>query len=163
MSRLLRIALALLAPTIFVIVFALATYQPQPSGPAESVLYSYLGYRNSTTQQLAPIQQMVEATRPGNFTPEMSKATFGSGPYYRTTFSDRPIGDQGSRAIPYPPVEVWCVLLRQSDSTLPRVVFYAQHQDMYNADWIVHEPAAETLPELQASLAAVGCKLILQP
>ena len=162
MSRILRIALALLAPTVFVIVFAAATYQPEPSGLAESVLRAYL-YRDLISRRATSIQQMIEATRPGNFTPQMSKATFGSGPYYRTTFSDRPSADQGSRALPFPPVEVWCALLRQSDSTPPRVVFYAQHQDLYNADWIVHEPTAQTLPELNASLAAIGCNVPLQP
>ena len=56
---------------------------------------------------------------------------------------------------------MWCVLLRQAGEADPGVVFVAQHLDLYNADWILHEPAAESLPELSTMLSSVGCDVVL--
>ncbi|HEY4721252.1 MAG TPA: hypothetical protein VII92_05365 [Anaerolineae bacterium] len=192
MSRILRITLAMLAPAVLVILFAIATYKPGPPGQAEVLVYDYLRYRDSTSQPTTTVQQIVEANRPGNLMPPLSKITFGSGIYWTTIADTRSsgvtpfptatpwsselsaggsipwpggslTGGSGRRSLPFPPVEVWCVVVRRAGQTLPGLVFLAQHQDLYYTEWIVHEPTAQTLPELNASLAAVGCNVTLQP
>ena len=47
--------------------------------------------------------------------------------------------------MPYPPNDLWCAQLSSPDPAAPKVVLAGLHQDMYNAEWIVHEvtdPAA---------------------
>jgi len=161
-----------------VIVVALPAYTPGPPDKVVAAVYNYLRYQESSSQQAGAVQQIVHAARPWNLTPPMSKATFGSGVYYQTTTSYNVPGSFGLRAtatlwprefssqrgglrpLPFPPVDVWCVLLRQADKA-QRVVFVVEHQDIYNADWILHEPNAESRPELSAILSSVGCDLVL--
>jgi len=71
-------------------------------------------------------------------------------------------GFRTSRPIPYPPTEVWCVLLKLASEDTYFVVFANLHQDMYNAQWIIHE--GEKAPFSQAFLdrvASFGCDLDL--
>jgi hypothetical protein len=178
MGRLLRIALVMLVPLALVIIVALSAYKPGPPDKVVTAVYGYLRYQESSSQQAAAVQQIVHAGRPQNLTLQMSKATFGDSVYYQTTYGFDAPGGLGSRAtatpwprefssqrggvrpMPFPPVDVWCVLLRQADKA-QRVVFVAEHQDLYNADWILHEPSAESQPELNAILSSVGCDLVL--
>ena len=44
--------------------------------------------------------------------------------------------------MPYPPSEAWYVDLGSRDDTTFTVVL-AQHQDLYNAEWAVHELPAD--------------------
>ena len=192
MNRILRLALAMLAPTVLVIFFAVTTYKPGLPGQAGTLLQSYLRYQASTSQSTMTVQQIVEAGRPGSLTPQISRAAFGCGIFYTLAcdsgtnsptsqptvtplFAElttaqpitplRQLAGGGARGglLPYPPAEVWCVVVRRAGQTQPGLVFLAQHQDLYFIEWVVHEPTAQTLPELNASLAAVGCNVTLQP
>src|SRR3989304_5777901 len=102
MSRILRITLAMLAPAVLVILFAIATYKPGPPGQAEVLVYDYLRYRDSTSQPTTTVQQIVEANRPGNLMPPLSKITFGSGIYW-TTIADT----RSSGVTPFPTATPW--------------------------------------------------------
>jgi hypothetical protein len=67
--------------------------------------------------------------------------------------------NSGRRALPYPPKEVWCVVLKGREPGV-RVIFAALHSDLCNADWIVHEPNGKAAsPELAATLSEIGCDL----
>lgn len=71
-------------------------------------------------------------------------------------------GFRMGRPIPYPPTEVRCVLLKLASTDTYFVVFANLHQDMYNAQWIVHE--GEKTPFSQTFLdriASFGCDLDL--
>jgi hypothetical protein len=67
--------------------------------------------------------------------------------------------------LPYPPKELWCLSLQQekpSESNTSSegitLVIVALHQDLYNADYIIHEIALETAGGIENKvLAAVGC------
>lgn len=66
------------------------------------------------------------------------------------------------RPIPYPPTEVRCVLLKLVSEHTYVVVFASLHQDMYHAQWIIHE--GEKAPFSQMFLdrvASFGCDLDL--
>lgn len=67
--------------------------------------------------------------------------------------------NNGLRALPYPPKEVWCVVLKGGEPGA-RVIFVALHSDLYNAAWIVHEPdGAPGSRELAGALSEIGCDL----
>ena len=107
-----------------------------------------------------------KSTRPvpypaSNLTKETTLSTYSNNPNSYTTGATSG-GYIGSRPIPYPPTEVWCVLLKLSSEDTYFVVFANLHQDMYNAQWIVHE--GERAPFSQVFLervASFGCDLDL--
>ncbi len=92
-----------------------------------------------------------------DLTPEPTLLTQSNTPYTATSG-----GFRTSRPIPYPPTEVWCVLLKLAAEDTYFVVFANLHMDMYNAQWIIHE--GEKSPFSQAFLdhvASLGCDLDL--
>ncbi len=79
----------------------------------------------------------------------MSPSTAASPDIYR--------GSDGLAALPFPPDEVWCVLLDTGEQRT-NVVLGALHMGSYNADWVVHElPATWSVAERNAVLADLGC------
>lgn len=176
MSRLMRIAIVMLVPAAAVVAIALSAYRPGPPGRVELAVYSYL---TSLARRGDTVQQIAHASRPWSFTPQMSRVTFGSRVYYETTYDDQASGgwnlpatatpwpnempskSKGLRPLPFPPVDLWCVALRRADLTSPIVVFVAQHQDMYVAEWVLHEPPSENAEELRVILSSVGCDVAL--
>lgn len=117
----------------------------QPSGWRAQV-DDFLGYRSGLTYLSAS-----PATRPAEFSAQMSGATYGDSVYYQTDFHRRSIG--GPRPLPYPPDEVWCVTLAATRGGTT-TVFVARHVDLYNADWIIHEPAGNPAQVM----AQIGCR-----
>ncbi len=92
-----------------------------------------------------------------DLTPEPTLLTQSNTPYTATSG-----GFRTSRPIPYPPTEVWCVLLKLAAEDTYFVVFANLHMDMYNAQWIIHE--GEKAPFTQGFLeriASFGCDLDL--
>ncbi len=64
--------------------------------------------------------------------------------------------------LPYPPSDVRCVQLRQTDGQ-SRIVFVARHDDLYWSEWIVHEGEATPLSaEFSTFLDQIGCDLNLE-
>jgi hypothetical protein len=121
---------------------------------------------------------MAHAARPGPFDANFSAASVGASFVFRISrgyrsgatpnpliLSTSPLpagvgeGASGSRAVPFPPSDVWCVLL-EAEGGNGRVIYLARHEDMYNAEWIIHESAGSPGDAaLAARLAAVGCDL----
>ncbi len=58
-----------------------------------------------------------------------------------------------SKPIPYPPNDLWCAQLSSSDPAAPKVVVAGLHQDIYNAEWIVHE-----VTDPATVLSKIGCE-----
>ena len=71
--------------------------------------------------------------------------------------------DRGLRRLPERVVDAWCVQISDMKPVLPKAVLVGAHQDLYNADWIVHEPVAQTTEELNRWLADVGCDMVITP
>ena len=171
------------------LVFLLVHLQNLPAG-AEAALNGYMRYRQSPlSSHTLSIAQIAFASNPSRFDAEMSGASFGGRLLYRTTYNyradevassshapttpsqlnDSLLSDSlkfnyfpsiGSHPIPFPPAEVWCVALNEEGQSI-RIVFVASHQDLYNADWLVHEPHAYTTGELKRWLGDIGCNLEL--
>lgn len=91
---------------------------------------------------------------------------FGSTVYYQTDFAPGDSTPAGVMPLPYPPKEVWCILLKERDKPtgVPSyaIVLAALHMDMYNADWMLHMgPRDLSTPGLMESLRESGCDLAL--
>jgi hypothetical protein len=117
-----------------------------------------------STVGTATVQRTVRATKPGNLGSDAGYPTFGDSVYYQT--EDGPAGNEkgGAMPLPYPPKELWCVLLKQQNRATGRtsypIVFVGLHMDMYSADWIVHEgPGDPSTPGVLDSLSQLGCEL----
>jgi len=105
----------------------------------------------------------VRATRPDRFTRAMSRISYGNSAHYRIDSGDSSY--LGGRPLPYPPDELWCVLLvPASGAPSPQqAVFVARHLDEYTGDWVVHQAGGDFGSSQQAqTLAVVGCDLALR-
>ncbi|HZY45026.1 MAG TPA: hypothetical protein VFF70_09785 [Anaerolineae bacterium] len=174
MKRSLMIGLAILPAAVLIAIATLGTpgilgvHVPTTQDQVSSAIDSYLQYRAPRARSINSIQQLIPASLPGNFTSRMSKATFGNGNYFKSDFHSThiPVMWLGQKPLPYPPTDVWCARLLPSGNSYnsyPDIVFIAQHEDDYHAEWIVHDPATETRQQLTADLAALGCSEVEQP
>lgn len=145
---------------------------------AQSALNRYLASENLVSSQPSSVVQLAYASRPDRFEAAFSTASVGGNFYLRTTRVYRsaatpnplisatwPVtagsfeSPREGRALSFPPKDLWCVLLHQEGGS-GRVVYLALHEDLYNADWIVHETAGSPGDALLgARLASVGCNL----
>jgi hypothetical protein len=178
MNRLFRVVLVLCLPTIAVAGVVMSNNRANPRPSYEMALGEYIVYRHAATMPTPTIKQYAQARMPQNFRPDMSKVSFGNSTYYRTDRRyDKQADTQGwsltmtattvptltrmdyrpTMPLPYPPNELWCVQLSSSDPAAPKVVVVGLHQDIYNAEWIVHE-----VTDPETVLAAVGCKFSAQ-
>jgi len=140
----------------------------------------YLNFKNSTSSDVFSVPTIAKAKRPWNFTPEMSQISIGESAYYQTDFryEDKPsaydnfsilpaeIPDGSLIPLPYPPKELWCAFLETKKSSENNnsseeaiLVIVALHQDLYNADFVIHEIAPKSQNEINYQiLAAVECE-----
>ncbi len=149
MNHLLRIVLVLALPLAAVLIIVLSGNRSGTSTSMEALVDEYV---YSFIDHGTAVRQYVQARLPQNFRAEMSKASYGNTPYYVTTHRANP-KYPGQKPLPYPPNDLWCVQLTSADPAAPQVVVIALHQDIYNADWVMHE-----VTDPETVLAAVGCK-----
>jgi hypothetical protein len=145
--------------------------------PARAALNQYLNYRYDSSTELVTIKFITRANMPTLFTRAMSGASIGASNFfgtnvdYRRTLVNLPSLTTPTPAyggptylfasmgnpIPFPPEDVWCVLLTDSEAHL---IFITLHQTLYNADWIVHEPPGDwSAADLSQTLSSIGCDL----
>jgi hypothetical protein len=176
MKRLLAAIVAVLLPTGLVFGVLWATSKPGLPAAAQARLSQYLQNPTTVSQQPYRVQQISQASQPWNFNADTSGPSFGDSVIFQTTHNQFgpppawPLGTmtsgsspgsmQGAQPLPYPPRELWCVRLARATSGETRIIFVALHEDLYNADWIVHEaPPSATGDDLVQDLSAVGCNL----
>jgi hypothetical protein len=143
---------------------------------AHAALSRYLAYRYISPSP--SIRTVSQATRPWLFKPQESSATYGDSVHYHVTHNLRVVatkqvslspspgaspdiyrGNDGLAALPYPPEDIWCVLLEAGDQG-PDVVLVALHMSLYSADWIVHEvPPAWSAADRGDLIADMGCAI----
>ena len=146
---------AIIGLVIGVGVLAIVAVQSLHS-PQQDALSQFVSYEYSLRPGLV-VSQVVQASRPREFTATMSGDVYGAGTYFHV---DVPYsGDQtgnSTRPLPYPPEQLSCVLLGSSKGD--KVVFLALHGDDYIANWFVHDARyAWPSDELKAQLATIGC------
>jgi hypothetical protein len=149
MNRLIRIVLVLAVPITAVLIIV---WSSDRSGSSSSMGTLVSGYVSSFLDSGVEIEQYVQARLPQKFRAEMSTASYGNTPYYVTTHRANP-NYPGQKPLPYPPNDLWCVKLKSTDPTVPQAVVLALHQDIYNADWVMHQ-----VTDPETALATVGCQ-----
>ena len=179
MKRIVLIVIPLIViVTLGATLLIITVYQP-PSSQDE--LKRYLQYRNTSTPEEYEIQRIMVASKPWNFNVDMSKVTFGESAYYQTDFRygeelpdqdtlDLIPGDAPSGSLmplPFPPEKLWCVFVENIIGTKSgfdsrertELVLVALHQDLYNADIIIHETVAETPIAMEEIIVEIGCEI----
>ena len=174
MNHLFRVLLVLGLAIVAVTVVIISNNRANPRPTHELAVEEYVAYRRATTLPSVIVKQYAQARLPQNFRSDMSKASFGNTTYYRTgqrydyqpdasswpltvtattvpTFTLTRYG--GGKPLPYPPNDLWCAQLSSSDPGVPKVVLAGLHQDIYNAEWIVHE-----VTDPVAVLKTIGCQ-----
>jgi hypothetical protein len=165
MSR--RVRMAVLSLTfavlllIALLVFPLTTYLAEPPAWREQ-LDRYLAFQAASQSVQMTVLATSHASEPWQFTTDLGGNTIADSSFFATDLRYSSEG-QGVNIMPYPAAGVWCVLLRREGSSTRgrrQVVFLAMHENLYNADWIVHEGAWEPFsPQFVAGLARIGCAL----
>jgi hypothetical protein len=151
MNSLVKIGLAVLLPAVTVVAVLLVNNRPEQPDPRQQEVQTYLHCRSAAYSQTLQIGEWVQARLPQKFQADMSKASFSDTPYYETDCRFNP-DYAGYKPMPYPPNDLWCVKVISADPQAPTAIVVALHQDIYNADWVVHE-----VTDPASVLPAVGC------
>jgi len=143
-----------------------------PTG-CQAALDQYLTYKNVSLGEGLSVKSVVKAARPGRLTQDVSYAVYGDSAHYQTDENYQEPANEaeattlwqasGSRPLPFPPEEVWCALLeRNTGEPQYGVAFVSLHQDIYNADWVVHEAGPDPFVSASTQVASdLGCDLKL--
>jgi hypothetical protein len=185
MKRALFVAIPLMVALASIVTVSTAMLS-FPAG-AQQALEAYLRYVEADglpdqRQTLQP-ELIVRASRPWELNPGLGYPVFGDTWYFHTDrhLSDPtrppatpfwrkhfpysaetdPLDDQS--ALPFPPQEVWCVLLEGQPGE--RVVFVARHhREPYYTEWVTHQgPVAPFSQAFLETLSVVGCNLGITP
>lgn len=132
---------------------------PGPHAVVQSVIDSYARAKLDTQRAPLEAEFISRAAHPERFTRAMSARSLGDSPFFETDAPFRTSAPRGSglKPLPYPPEDVWCVRLwRANPDAVPHYVFVAKHNDLYNADWVLHEPTTD-LRDARAILDVIQC------
>lgn len=149
-SRLRRIIIILLMLAI-PLTLGLFFYLNEQQFPtdAQDQLAQYLA--DTTIHSSEPtLQATLRALQPENFTQGLSQYSWGNHYYFNTT--DQALG---GKPLLYPPKTIWCLQLTYADAP-SRVILLALHEDLYNAEWIIHDIATSS-----KTLTLIGCDSLL--
>jgi len=162
-AALLLITLGMLSSLIAVVVAKVPDRTGLPAD-CQSTLGKFIAheYPPGTTSVVA----IERARKPEHLTKDSHYPVFGSTIYYQTDSAPSDSTPASTMPLPYPPKEVWCILLKEEDKPIGApsyaIVLAALHMDMYNADWMIHEgPRDLSTPGLVGSLKEIGCGLAL--
>ena len=159
MKKTLFAIIALLVSVVLIVTLALALTNSPGRRVAgwQTAVDAYITHKGGVD-----VLDAVEARAPEHFTQATDLHTYAPGPYYVV---DDPLGEHnGSKPLPYPPEDVRCVLLQESDTETHQLIFAAYHVDLYSAEWVIHEDGHAPFSQATHNLLAqLGCALDLQP
>jgi hypothetical protein len=187
MRRAFSLAVVILLPAAALAVMTLLIDQPGLPAEAQPTLDQYLQHAGLGAASVV-VQQVRHAARPGQFTASLSAATVGESSYFQLSRNDQPpatqsgyIWDQpvityslritavpvaslGQVPLPYPPADLWCVLLSSPSAAAPQSIFLARHEDLYAGAWLVQElPPGLSRSALARVWSTVGCAVDWAP
>lgn len=147
----------------------LAQLPAEPGLPADmqALLDQYLAYTYRPGTVI--VQAVDQANKPSNLGRELGYEVFGASVIYQTDLGIPGYEKGGARPLPYPPEQVWCVLLERDGTYGPRLekrydaVFVALHMDIHHADLMVHKgPERLSSDEIEPFLSEFGCTVRLE-
>jgi hypothetical protein len=149
---------------------------------AQSVLDEYLHFisTSSPPTHLIGVKTRVRANRPWNLNQDLDYPVFGTSWHYQTDQrldwqplaletaewqltvvqeGDARLAPDRRLPLPFPPQELWCVLLESGSRD--QVIFLARHhREPYYTEWVVHQgPKAPFSQSLLDTLSDIGCNL----
>jgi len=148
----------------------------------ELCLDRYIRYKESLSNGIYNVSEVVIARKPWNFSEELSKITFGASVFFQTDYRyGEELPDQdtlelipgnppsgGLIPLPFPPEQAWCVYLGDdSDSSSnkrvmidPILLVIGLHKDLYHADIVIHEVESNsTFQSIEGMIKILGCDL----
>jgi hypothetical protein len=149
MRKVISFLIPLLLLSLIGIIIAALEAKRQPDWQPE--LETYLVNKSASAAVRLQIESSVKASLPWHLKQDFIK---------------------GSPFRPFPPAEVWCILLQQSPQIADNtpivspytVVFAVRHDDVHFTYWKIYEGAVDpTSPTFQESLHFIGCDLKFQP
>ncbi len=159
MKRIAAILLALAIPTVIVAALIFLLYKPGLPDSGRQALELYINDAVASSQSPIQAHQIVQASNPRALTAEMSAASYGDGSYFVMShdLNTNNLTGDNLRFLPFPPQELWCALLTKQQQPL-RIVFIAEHEDLYRAIWVIHETSDDLAADTTTNiLAQVGC------
>jgi hypothetical protein len=168
MRKAILIVVLLLLPIILIVL--ILSIQSSHRQTWEVELDNYKLYKEAVISSTLKIKLVDRGTMPWHFSSIMSKAAFGENPHFGTDYGyDGKNNEAGLTSLPYPPEAVWCALLAADPQSAGSsysdpyyfVVFIAEHKELANIAFVVHEVASDHIP-LVKSLSLVGCKTVME-
>jgi hypothetical protein len=177
-----KITLLTLPVMVLIVIGVILLYLKTNQQPGwQDELSQYLRYKSESVNEIYDIHAYAKGKTPWNLHMENNKVSLGESEYYQTdfrygeelsedevTFIIGKSPDNNLIPLPFPPNEVWCVLLKRvngaetnfPDDDVATLVLVALHQDLYNADYVVHEIRSEIQDETSYEIAEeLGCAL----
>ncbi|UCC86535.1 MAG: hypothetical protein JSV81_17040 [Anaerolineales bacterium] len=154
-------ALFFLMPSLVLVSLVVAVLIAEARRPPgwRAELDEYLAGNATFRHGRGSVQSVDLASKPWNFGQDMGRAVFSDGTW-------------GALELPFPPTEVWCVLLKRDLPALNglagespyMVVFVSYHTDrLWNQGWVIHVGARNPFtPTFVESLSVIGCDLGLE-
>jgi hypothetical protein len=164
MKRVLFLTTALvLLVALGAVVLAELPAKPGPPADVVALLNQYLAY--AYQPGAVSVRAIDQASQPGNLSRDLGYEVFGASVIYQTDIGAPGYEEGGTRPLPYPPEQVWCVLLERDGTYGPHpenvydVVFVALHMDLHNADLMVHKGSQHlSASEARGVMGAMGCE-----
>ncbi len=154
MKKRLLIYIPTLVVLVLLVTLLVLTNRSTPGWKAK--LNAYLTYLRTAGEPAYSLVKAVRADYPAGFTAEMSAGSFSEVIGALATPASNADYSAGLQPVPYPPDQLWCVLL--ADGSQQQVVYVALHSSLYNAEWLVHVPPDPWgSPVLQSTLSNLGC------
>lgn len=161
-----------IVPFLMVLTLIAMDYNRPPEW--QNPINQYITYRSQGAKAQYRVLRAVRATRPWAFSPTLSQYTYGPDGRFHTDFTYGKTNPQASLSLfmptddpraplPYPPQRMYCVTLMHygiGPLAETRLVFVALHQDLYSAEWVVHESVRNlaVAPDSMSRLAEIGCE-----
>lgn len=154
-------AILLMLPSLALIALVGGLIIAESGRPAawQVELNAYLARSNTSSTGEMAVRSVARANKPWNFGPDMGYAVVGGGAW-------------SGIDLPYPPEEVWCVLLKRggvstagSGEEIPyQAVFVSFHSDrLWRQGWVVHKGLGNPFaPAFSECLSTIGCDVGLE-
>lgn len=146
MKRLITISVVMAAGLTALVVASAFLLGPGPHAVVQSALDSYARAKLEAEKAPLDVEFISRAAHPERFTRAMSARSYADSLFFQTDAAFRPNAARATsgKPLPFPPEDVWCVRLwRANPDRVPHYVFVVKHNDLYNSDWVLHEPTTD--------------------
>lgn len=99
-----------------------------------------------------------KASQPKNFSSDMSDETYSDSLVFQNFENLQGGESMGRSPLPYPPVEIYCVVGEFWGDDQTEFFFVALHSDGVHSDWVVHTPTG-SWKNIRNLMDKIGCAI----